>query len=62
MRPFGFIAARAAAEAVALLAEHGAAARILASGTDLLADFKSAAEVPGVLIDTSRVEELRGMA
>ncbi len=62
MKPFGFIAAKTAAEAVALLAEHGGAARIVAGGTDLLADLKSAADTPGVLIDISRVEELRGIA
>lgn len=62
MRPFGYIAAKTAAEAVALLAEHGATARILAGGTDLLADLKSAGEVPAVLVDISRVEELRGIA
>jgi carbon-monoxide dehydrogenase medium subunit len=62
VRPFGFIAARTAAEAVALLAEHGASARVLAGGTDLLADLKSAPEVPGVLIDISRIEELRGIS
>jgi carbon-monoxide dehydrogenase medium subunit len=56
------MAARTAAEAVALLAEHGASARILAGGTDLLADLKSASEVPGVLIDISRIAELRGIA
>jgi carbon-monoxide dehydrogenase medium subunit len=62
VRPFGYIAAKTAAEAVALLAEHGAAARVLAGGTDLLADLKSAGEVPGVLVDISRIAELRGIA
>ena len=62
MKPFGYVAAKSAAEAVALLAEHGASARILAGGTDLLADLKSASEVPGLVIDISRVDELRGIA
>ncbi len=62
MKAFGYIAAKSAADAVALLAEHGTAARILAGGTDLLADLKSAQHVPGVLIDISRLEELRGIA
>jgi CO/xanthine dehydrogenase FAD-binding subunit len=61
LKPFGYMAAKTATEAVALLAEHGAAARILAGGTDLLADLKSAPEVPGVLIDISRLNELRGI-
>ncbi len=61
MKAFGYIAATSTADAVALLAEHGTA-RILAGGTDLLADLKSAEHVPGVLIDISRLEELHGIA
>ncbi len=61
MKAFGYIAAKSAADAVDLLAEHGTAARILAGGTDLLADLKSAQHVPALLIDISRVEELRGI-
>ena len=62
MKPFAYIAARNADDAVALLAEHGRSAKILAGGTDLLADLKFASEVPGVVIDISRAADLRGIA
>ena len=45
-----------------LLAEHGRSAKILAGGTDLLADLKFASDTPGVVIDISRAEDLRGIA
>ncbi|MFN7087765.1 MAG: FAD binding domain-containing protein [Burkholderiales bacterium] len=44
------------------LGEHGAAARILAGGTDLLADFKSAPHVPRVVVDISRAADMKGIA
>ncbi len=62
MQPFAYIAARNADDAVALLAEHGRSAKILAGGTDLLADLKSASDVPGLVIDISRAADLRGIA
>ncbi len=62
MKAFGFESARDLAHAVALLGEHGAAAKILAGGTDLLADLKFSAGGPGVIIDISRVDELKDIA
>jgi len=62
LKPFAYIAARNVDDAVALLAEHRCSARILAGGTDLLADLKVAADVPHILIDISRVGELKGIA
>ena len=62
MRPFGFVTARDSRHAIALLAEHGATAKILAGGTDLLADLKFTADGPGVVIDISRAEDLKGIA
>jgi CO/xanthine dehydrogenase FAD-binding subunit len=62
MRAFEYIAARDSRHAVALLAEHGAAARILAGGTDLLVELKGAARVPRMVIDISRVAELQQIA
>ena len=62
MKAFGFKSATDLAHAVALLAEHGAAAKILAGGTDLLADLKFSGHGPGVVIDISRLDELKDIA
>ncbi len=62
MRPFGYVAARDAAEAVALLGRYGAGAKVLAGGTDLIADLKFAARGPEVVVDISRTAELEGIA
>jgi len=62
MKPFGYVAARDAQHAVALLAEHGAAAKILAGGTDLLVELKHAVHNPEVLVDISRLDELKNIA
>jgi len=59
MKAFDVITARDCHEAVALLAEHGPAARLLAGGTDLLVDLKSAQHVPRIVVDISRAEDLK---
>ncbi len=62
MYPFACIVARDTAHAVALLAEHAPDARVLAGGTDLLVELKYAHSGPRVVIDISRVAELRHIA
>ena len=62
MRAFEFIAAKDSRHAVALLAEYGAAAKLLAGGTDLLVEFKGASPVPQMVIDISRAEDLQNIA
>ena len=62
MKAFGYVSAKDLGHAVALLGEHGAAAKILAGGTDLLADLKFSATVPAVIIDISRLDELKDIA
>lgn len=62
MRAFDLVTARDSRHAVALLAEHGASARILAGGTDLLVEIKSASHGPQVIIDISRAEDLKVIA
>jgi CO/xanthine dehydrogenase FAD-binding subunit len=62
MRAFDLITARDAHHAAALLAEYGPAARLLAGGTDLLVDLKSAPAVPAVIVDISRAEDLKQIA
>ena len=44
-----------------LLVEHGPSARVLAGGTDLMVDFKSASHVPDTVIDISRAADLKGI-
>jgi carbon-monoxide dehydrogenase medium subunit len=63
MRAFDFYAARDSSDAVALLAKYGPSVKILAGGTDLLADLKfaSAAHHPKVIVDISRADDLRGL-
>jgi CO/xanthine dehydrogenase FAD-binding subunit len=46
-------------EALALLAEHGAAARVLAGGTDLVIGLRSGEIRPAVVVDLKRIAELR---
>jgi carbon-monoxide dehydrogenase medium subunit len=62
MKPFEYLAAEDSGRAVALLAQYGADARILAGGTDLLADLKSAPNPPAIVIDISRAADLKGIA
>ena len=45
-----------------LLAEHGAKAKILAGGTDLLVELKHAVHNPQVIVDVSRLRELKTIA
>lgn len=54
----GFEAPHSVEHAVALLAKHGAAARVLAGGTDLLAQMKSGTRRPGWIVDLKRIPEL----
>lgn len=63
MKAFEVVSARDSRHAVALLAERVPAAtvKVLAGGTDLLADLKFAASshAPDVVVDISRLDELR---
>jgi xanthine dehydrogenase iron-sulfur cluster and FAD-binding subunit A len=62
MRPFEYIAVKTIAEACGVLAEHGADARVLAGGTDLLIEWRRASKkLPKVVLDISRVAELGGI-
>jgi CO/xanthine dehydrogenase FAD-binding subunit len=63
MRAFEFFAAKDSSHAVALLAQHGPKVKVLAGGTDLLADlkFSAASHHPHVVVDISRADDLRGI-
>jgi carbon-monoxide dehydrogenase medium subunit len=55
-------APRSVDEAVAVLAKHGAAARVLAGGTDLLVQMRSGARSPGAVVDVKRIPELTAIS
>lgn len=59
MQAFDILVANDAQHAVALLAEHGDAAKLLAGGTDLLVELKAGAHTPKVVIDISRAADLQ---
>jgi CO/xanthine dehydrogenase FAD-binding subunit len=62
MRAFDFYAAKDSTDAVALLAQHGPSVKVIAGGTDLLADLKFSSHTPQVVVDISRADDLRGIA
>ena len=62
MRPFTVVAAQDAQHAVALLAEHAGAAKLLAGGTDLLVELKAGVHSPQVVIDLTRAHDMKGIA
>ena len=57
-RPFDYVRPDTVDEAVALLAEHGDDARVLAGGQSLMAMLNLRLADPAVLIDIARIAEL----
>ncbi len=55
---FEYAAPESLPEVLALLREHGARARLLAGGTDLMLEMKRRAAEPEILVDLGRVPEL----
>lgn len=64
MRAFELYSAKDSRDAVALLAKHSISSkvRVIAGGTDLLADLKFSAHSPNVVVDISRAEDLKSIA
>lgn len=58
MRPFAYERPTRLAEAVALLAEHGLNARLLAGGTDLIIRLRDGTLQPDVVIDVKGIADL----
>ena len=58
MQSFEYCRPQTVAEAVGLLAEHGAGARILAGGTDLVIGLRNHEIRPTAVIDLKRIAEL----
>jgi CO/xanthine dehydrogenase FAD-binding subunit len=65
MRAFELVTAKDASHAVALLAQHSATSkvRIVAGGTDVMADLKfaPASHAPDIVLDISRADELKNI-
>lgn len=59
--PFTYLAPRTVADAVAALAEHGAAAMVVAGGTDLFPNMKRRQFEPRVLVGLGAIAGLRGV-
>src|SRR5262245_39756145 len=57
-RPFDYVRPDTVEEAIAILAEHGDEARVLAGGQTLLAMLNLRVVEPAVLVDITRVAEL----
>jgi carbon-monoxide dehydrogenase medium subunit len=56
---FDYLAPDTLDEALALLARHGAAARVMAGGTDLLVKMERGQVTPAVVVSLTRIAELR---
>ena len=58
MHPFEYARPASLAEAVALLADRGPEARVLAGGTDLVIRLRDGSLAPSLVVDVKRVPEL----
>jgi len=58
MQPFKYVRPQTVDEAVALLAEHGDDAELLAGGTDLIIELRNHWKQPKVIIDLKQIDEL----
>jgi len=59
---FDYVVPESVGEAVALLAEHGDEAKVLAGGQSLIPLLKLRFASPSVLVDVNRIAELEGMS
>jgi carbon-monoxide dehydrogenase medium subunit len=58
MQPFAYARPATLADAVALLAERGPEARVLAGGTDLVIRLRDGSLAPSLVVDVKRIPEL----
>lgn len=59
--PFDYAAPATVEEALALLAEHGDDAKVMAGGQSLLPVLRMRLNAPGMVVDISRIEGLKGI-
>ena len=60
MKPFDFIQPETTDLAILALSEYSPNVRILNGGTDYLVELKHVAQSPGVVVDVSRLKDLKG--
>jgi carbon-monoxide dehydrogenase medium subunit len=58
VRPFTYVRPTDLAAAIALLAEHGDDARVLAGGTDLIIRLRDGTYEPKIVVDVKRIPEM----
>ena len=58
---FDYAAPATVAEALALLAEHGDEAKVMSGGQSLLPVLRMRLNAPGIVVDISRIEEIKGI-
>ena len=61
MKPFDFIQPETTDLAILALSEYSPNVRILNGGTDYLVELKHVAQSPGVVVDVSRLKDLKGI-
>jgi len=61
LKPFDFIQPATTREAISALVQHSPEVRILGGGTDYLVELKHVTQSPGVIVDVSRLKELKGI-
>jgi CO/xanthine dehydrogenase FAD-binding subunit len=61
LKPFDFIQPATTDAAIAALAEHAPNVRILCGGTDYVVELKHVAQSSGVVVDISRLQDLKGI-
>ena len=58
MQAFDYVAAQNVEQVISLLSQHGAQARILNGGTDLIVQLRTGTRQAGLLVDIKRIPEL----
>ncbi len=61
LRPFFYVAPRTKAELLGILRDEGPGSRLLAGGTDVLAELRVAGKAPKQVVDIKKVEAFQGI-
>ncbi len=61
LRPFAYVAPRTKAELLAILRDEGSDSRLLAGGTDVLAELRMAKTAPKQVVDIKKIDTFEGI-